>query len=333
MKYITDNATFTYFRPLSRWTWKQNIKRCANQFILKVRMKITPPADPDQRKYNISICQIFKDEAPYLREWIEYHMMIGIDHFYFYDNNSSDGYESIIQPYIEKGIITLVKWPKEHAQVEAYEDCIRRFRNESDWIGFIDVDEFIVPVAENSFPKFLNRFSKKPAVLIYWRVFNSGGMVDRDLNGLVIEDFVVASEKLYNKGKCFYNTHYDYLWNDPKNKSMFHILWTSVNNTPVPPVDIFNRFITDSYYPAAKKAIPVQLNHYTLKSYMEHKEKDKKGDVYFSKPSHNDELFFARELRCSTADYQIYKFLTQLKLRLQKDPGQTIDDSSNSQKE
>ncbi|MBO4230718.1 MAG: glycosyltransferase family 92 protein, partial [Bacteroidales bacterium] len=185
-------------------------------------IKTDKPKRNAKRKHHISLCIMFKDEAPYLQEWLEYHLMVGVDHFYMYDNNSSDGYENVIESYLNEGLITLIKWPKEHAQVEGYEDCIRRFQTESDWIGFIDVDEFLVPVAEESLVTFLDRFSNRSAVLVYWRFFGSGGMIQRDTKRLVTEDFVVASEKLYMKGKCFFNSNFDYLFDSWRNKSMFH---------------------------------------------------------------------------------------------------------------
>ena len=40
-------------------------------------------------KYNTSICLICKDENPYINEWLEYHIGIGINHFYIYDNMST----------------------------------------------------------------------------------------------------------------------------------------------------------------------------------------------------------------------------------------------------
>lgn len=280
-------------------------------------IKTDKPKRDAKRKHHISLCIMFKDEAPYLREWIEYHLMVGVDHFYMYDNNSSDGYKSVIESYLDEGLITLIPWPEEHAQVKGYEDCIRRFQGESDWIGFIDVDEFLVPVAEESLVTFLDRFSNRSAVLVYWRFFGSGGMIQRDTKRLVTEDFVVASEKLYTKGKCFFNSNFDYLFDSWRNKSMFHYLWTVSNGKAIPPVDVFGHTTYRDWYPNRKtKKIPVQINHYTLKSFQEHKEKDKKGDVYYDHPTHDDRMFFLRDKRCSVADYHIFKYVTELKLRL-----------------
>ncbi|MDO5132523.1 MAG: glycosyltransferase family 92 protein [Eubacteriales bacterium] len=271
----------------------------------------------EKRKYHISLCIMFKDEAPYLREWIEYHRMIGVDHFYMYDNLSSDGFEAVIGPYVEEGVVTLIRWPHEHAQVRGYEDCIRRFQGESDWIGFIDVDEFLVPVEEESLVTFLDRFSRRPSVLVYWRFFGSGGMLRRDVTRLVTEDFVVASEKLYTHGKCFFNSNYDYLYGHPKNRTMFHNLWTVSRGIPVPPVNIFDRTTVRGWHRGGRK-IPIQLNHYAIKSFEEHREKDKKGDVYYSYPTHGDDVFYMRDRRCSVPDYHIFKYLAELKRRMEE---------------
>jgi len=67
-------------------------------------------------KYRISLCLIFKNEAPFLKEWLDYHLSIGIDHFYLYNNNSDDDYMDIVKPYVDKGIVTLIEWPEPNSQ-------------------------------------------------------------------------------------------------------------------------------------------------------------------------------------------------------------------------
>ena len=71
---------------------------------------------PKQFKYKASLCLIFKDEAPYLKEWLEYHLLIGIDHFYLYNNNSSDNYLEVLGPYIEDGTVTLINYQKNYGK-------------------------------------------------------------------------------------------------------------------------------------------------------------------------------------------------------------------------
>ncbi len=64
-------------------------------------------------KHYVSICAIFRDEAPFLEEWIEYHRMIGVEHFYLYNHLSADHYYEVLRPYIQEGIVELKDWPIE----------------------------------------------------------------------------------------------------------------------------------------------------------------------------------------------------------------------------
>jgi len=316
-KFVTGNATFAFLEPRRKHSLARRFHDLLVNLYYTLRIRLTTPMRNEKRKFHISLCTMFKDEAPYLREWIEFHRIVGVDHFYMYNNNSSDGFEKELAFYTKEGIVTLIPWTKEHAQVEGFEDCIRRFQGESDWIGFIDVDEFLVPVEEESLTTFLDRFARCPSVFVYWRFFGSNGMLSRDRSRLVTEDFVVASEKLYGYGKSFFNSNYDYLWNSDRNRTMFHRLWTVYHGKALPPTDMFGRAMIGNWpRPVGTKKIPIQLNHYAIKSLEEHRDKDKKGDVFFDHPTHGDSVFFNRDLRCNVPDYRIYKYLSTLKYRL-----------------
>ena len=66
------------------------------------------PAKRRDNRYRFSLVLIFKDEAPYLEEWIEFHLMLGVDHFYLYQNNSTDNYQEVLKPYIKDEKLTLI---------------------------------------------------------------------------------------------------------------------------------------------------------------------------------------------------------------------------------
>ncbi|VFM99178.1 MAG: Glycosyltransferase family 92 [Candidatus Kentron sp. G] len=36
-------------------------------------------------RYFLVFATNFKDENTYLREWLEYHLLVGVEHFYLYD--------------------------------------------------------------------------------------------------------------------------------------------------------------------------------------------------------------------------------------------------------
>lgn len=83
---------------------KEGIKfvlNCTKAFYYKLRMNMIR-VESMPKQYKVSVCAIFKNEAPYLKEWIEFNRIVGVEHFYLYNNNSEDNYEEIIAPYIKK---------------------------------------------------------------------------------------------------------------------------------------------------------------------------------------------------------------------------------------
>ena len=140
-------------------------------------------------QYQLSICAIFKNESSYLKEWIEFHCLAGIEHFYLYDNNSTDDFHLVLDPYIREGVVDLYPWPKYPGQMEAYSDCILTKAN-TKWLAVIDLDEFLFPVIKNTLGEALDEFDKPDiaAVCVFWRLFNSSG-AKRYVNDYVINRF------------------------------------------------------------------------------------------------------------------------------------------------
>ena len=58
--------------------------------------------------YDLAVVAILKNEARYIKEWLDYHLLAGVDHFYLYDNASSDNYNEIIAPYVAAGVV--INW-------------------------------------------------------------------------------------------------------------------------------------------------------------------------------------------------------------------------------
>ena len=56
-------------------------------------------------KVYLSITAVLQNEAPYIKEWIEYHRLVGVERFYIYDNESTDNVKEILKPYIDLGIV------------------------------------------------------------------------------------------------------------------------------------------------------------------------------------------------------------------------------------
>ena len=316
----TEDKYFIYDRPsnnLIRWAIRRmasNVESLYFNTVLNIsNVKII------DKKYNVSVCAIFKNEAPYLREWIEYNHLVGVEHFYMYNNNSEDDYLSILQPYIDDGLVTLIQWPHNQMQMESYKDCIEKYASETKWLGFIDIDEFIVPKSTDNIYDFLKPFEKNSgSVNIYWRLFGTSGRIDRNLNGLVSEDFTVCWPKYCDIGKCFYNTAFGFDSNSKRNDCLHHWFWANYKGKDIPPVNIFNHVCIGNRNIADTVDFPIQINHYFTKSYKEYALKRAKGDVYFKINPHDEEYFYEHEMKCTSTDYSAYKYLIKLKLAMEE---------------
>lgn len=150
----------------------------------------------------LSIAAIFRNEAPYLKEWIEYHRLVGVDHFYLYNNESRDAFLEALSPYLKEGTVSLIDWPDVkppkdnpkavyswiyHTQVPAYEDACRKSVGHTTWLAFIDIDEFMVPVLASDMKELLEKYREFPGVMLHWQLYGTSGVDSLPPRTLLIE--------------------------------------------------------------------------------------------------------------------------------------------------
>jgi glycosyl transferase family 92 len=138
----------------------------------------------------LSMCAIYRDEGPYLREWIEFHRLVGVERFYLYNDRSRDDHLAVLEPYIERGIVVLHDWNAFPApQGSAYEHCLAEYGDQSRWIAFIDLDEFLFSPSFQSLPEVLAELEDSPGVGVNSVFYGTSGYRTRPA-GLVIENYL-----------------------------------------------------------------------------------------------------------------------------------------------
>jgi len=174
-------------------------------------------------QYNLAVCAIFQNEGRFLKEWLEFYRLIGVEHFYLYNNYSTDNYAEILKPYIDAGIVDCIDWPysqegvvqggtemtanqilsEQHctnsipgrvrgvAQVLAYNHCLDNTQGKVKWLIFIDIDEFLFPVKCNSLQEFLKDYEEFGAVCATWIHFGTSNIDRIPDNTLLIESLVM----------------------------------------------------------------------------------------------------------------------------------------------
>ena len=144
--------------------------------------------------YDLAIVAILKNEGHYLKEWLDYHLLAGVDHFYLYNNDSTDDYDAIIAPYVAAGLVTTEKISGGSAQFAAYDFAVRDYRFLCRRVAFIDLDEFIYPKNTTgtigaTLDRILSRFPDASGVAINWQLFGSNGETAADYSFGVLERF------------------------------------------------------------------------------------------------------------------------------------------------
>ena len=150
--------------------------------------------DKNLFRYDLAIVAILKNEGHYLKEWLDYHLLAGVDHFYLFDNDSSDDYNAIIAPYVAANLVTSVYFPGGSAQYAAYNLAIIDHRFSCRYAAFIDLDEFLLPKDTTdsvtaTLDDVLKNFPDASGLAVNWQLFGSNGQETADYSRGVLERF------------------------------------------------------------------------------------------------------------------------------------------------
>lgn len=178
--------------------------------------------------YPISVACICKGEYPYLREFVDYHLLLGFDKIIIADNNDMDGerYDTLLGAYVDMGKVVVMDYRgRNAAQLRFYNEIIAA--REYEWCAFIDADEFLtLPIGSKfrNIKEFLRSDIRIKAYKVNWMVFGDCGQI-RKTNGNVVDRFVTPQKK---------NFKYHYAFSENAHvKSILHRdVWSWFKNNP-----------------------------------------------------------------------------------------------------
>ena len=265
----------------------------------------------------LAICAVVKDED-YLQEWVEYHRIVGVDHFYLYANDG-DPVQSSLRKQIEDGAVTTIFFPGHGKEVllGAYSHCLKHFGSQSRWIAFIDADEFLVPIKCDDVRILLKNYESFGGLAVSWLVFGSSYHILKPRE-LQIESYVYRSKNDFK----------------PHNMLIKSIVQTA--HTLSPQADNTHAFTYNpGYYCVNEKYEQVfgifsrntteiiQLNHYRLRSYADYLDKMRRWSVNGQQlPDEKDRyrthqwFFEIDSVSNEVYDDHILRFLPMVKTRL-----------------
>jgi hypothetical protein len=220
--------------------------------------------------YNLTGIYWIKDEARYIPEYVEFHLLQGFDHFIFYDNGSTDNLLEVISPYIEDGFVEIRYYPSEVTMQKNFwimNHCIQEQRGKSKWVHYHALDERLFCPDGKNLVEFLKDYDEYGGVSVGWFLFNSNGHIKRP-NGLVIENFTNA----FKDGHCHIKTIIQ------PEKAIGHIgnphnFFFESNNS----VDENFNIVSSAFHPQHYSMDKIRLNHYVTMSEEEYWIKSNKG--------------------------------------------------------
>ena len=174
--------------------YKKNIELVINKFI-----KLNIPNLNKYPEFNNEIIYstIVKDEDNYIKQWIDFHFNLGVSRFIIYDNSDKYNLGNILNDYILKKIVILIKWSYPYRleisgisrQTTQQNHSIYAFQN-CKYIGLFDIDEYVNIQYKNIQNKSINN-------------------INDFFENLIIENNIdvntISSFRLLNK--FFYNPH------------------------------------------------------------------------------------------------------------------------------
>jgi hypothetical protein len=217
-------------------------------------------------KAYLAIQAMFLNESPYLREWVEFHRLVGVERFFLYDHESTDSSREVLAPYVEEGIVIVHDWPVQPGLLEAYDDCLKQHRGDARWIAFMDIDEFLFSPTGTPVPEVLRQFEHLAGLGVPWALFGPSGHKTRP-PGLVIESYTVRTGR-------------------PRRVRWFKSMVDPARTLHAlgPHVFAYDDGI-DRPVPAFAQFESLRINHYWTKSEDEFKEKLSRPWAHTGKPS------------------------------------------------
>jgi hypothetical protein len=239
-----------------------------------------------------------RHESPYLKEWIEYHKLVGVETFYIYDNHSTDAIKEVLQPYLASGEVVYTLFPAEEAhsleiQIRAFNDAITRYRNKTRWLAVIDVDEFIVPVCADKITGVIKEIERKiahnkiAALSVFWVLYGFSGHYKKP-EGLVIENYTRSRVKELTKAVSENYSWIEQEWVksivNPRMVITYHVHGGKYIKGYYGIDEKGNKIQEDGRVPEGLAASieKIRINHYWTKSYEEFVGKAKQNATGFN---------------------------------------------------
>jgi hypothetical protein len=228
--------------------------------------------------YYLTLGAIFRHENCWLDEWIRYHHMLGVEHFYLY-NHDDDTHVSdmILRPYVEEGLIDYfhvsemgqISSQKHHLhQCAVIQDAVLQSSGHTQWLGLVDLDEFILPRKSNDIRNVLEEYENYSSLVLNWANFGSSGYIKRPQTQ--INHFLHRATDTFKENRFVKSiVRPETIDIDLIRKNVYHYTPHKFVSTTGDMVDEHHRLATERFYNDYTDEV-IRINHYIIRSYQDY---------------------------------------------------------------
>lgn len=150
---------------------------------------------------------VIKDEQEYLDDFIKYHLDLGINHIFIFEDIGSKPHNEIVGKYGENVTLKSIELlnPSSYKQREYIKSGLLWIRDNFnyDWCFSIDCDEYIT-ITEPSLPALLDKYSEYDAIMLQWKNYGCGGHIKKPIYNKPIWEIYTeeCGYTIYDKKYC-----------------------------------------------------------------------------------------------------------------------------------
>ncbi len=258
---------------------------------------------PTSKHGTVMAVSMMKDEAPFLLEWFAHHLAVGFTDILVYTNDCSDGTDTMLMRLEELGLgyhrrNDIPDGVKPQPSALKYAQAEPKVRA-ADWVLVFDADEFLaISHPSGNLEGLLDDTVARGGngVVITWRIFGSGGVVDWS-RAPVTEQYLRAAPPLWNKGwgvKTLFKFDHDY-WKLGIHRPSIKNKWLETDfpdsvkwlNGSGQPMEDYFKF---RGWRSIRRTVGygwAQMNHYAVKSVDSYAIRKFRGNVNNKKDKYN----------------------------------------------
>jgi Glycosyltransferase family 92 len=226
-------------------------------------------------KHYLSICAILSDVTNNLDEWIAYHRLVGVEHFFIY------GRESYLKDQclemVASGVVTLYYVEAIAIHAAARNQCLKISGERTTWMAFINCNEYIVPKQVDSLVPILKRYDIYGGLAANCISFSGKrGKFQSSFDGLLMENCSSCASHQDDP----MNTYVRCIVQPAKTRSIAYDMNVMTYKSPFYCVNESFELVDSAFNLPVTNAI-IQINRFTLENEREkeeEKEKEKENE-------------------------------------------------------